>query len=137
MQLSRRDMLKLAGLGAVGAAGLTMPFGREVSGSTISTLATSKMPKPFAAKFQRQPVLTPVNEVKEKDGTLCHYYDVYARPGTANLVAGLPTPVLAYTGSLAKDSWYQGKNASAISGHVPGPIIKADKGTKIVMRMHN
>src|SRR3954469_10506127 len=98
MQLSRRDMLKLAGLGAVGAAGLTMPFGREVSGSSISTLASSKLPKPFAAGFQHQQRLSPTRRGVDHDGVDCHYYDVVARPDFAKLVSGMNTPILGYNG---------------------------------------
>ncbi|MFL6065250.1 MAG: multicopper oxidase family protein, partial [Friedmanniella sp.] len=119
MQLSRRDMLKLAGLGAVGAAGLTMPFGREVSGSSISTLASSKLPKPFAAAFYHQQRLSPTKIGVDHDGVPCHYYDVTARTGAANLVSGMPTPVLGY------------------NGRVPGPLVSVNKGTRIVMRVHN
>ena len=113
-------MLKLAGLGAVGAAGLTVPFGREVSGSTISLLPTTKMPKPFAAAFQHQKVLQPY---KTEGDT--QYYDVTSKAGTANLVSGLPTPVLGYTGNPAG------------AGQVPGPLIKVDQHTKVVLTMHN
>jgi FtsP/CotA-like multicopper oxidase with cupredoxin domain len=126
MQLSRRDMLKLAGLGAVGAAGLTLPLGREASGSTISLLPLSKMPKPYAVAFHRQQLLKPYRKAYDSDGAPVHYYDVTAKPGTANLVAGLSTPLLGYTGEPAGSG-----------GQVPGPLIKVDQGTKIVMTMHN
>ena len=124
MQLSRRDMLKLTGLGAVGAAGLTLPFGREVSGSTISLLPTSKMPKPYTQAFQRQTVLEPYRTATI-DNKPVAYYDVTAKPGSASLVAGLPTPVLGYTGN------------PGVAGQVPGPLIKVDQGTKVVLTMHN
>ena len=114
MQFSRRDMLKLAGLGAVGAAGLTLPFGREVSGSTISLLPTSKMPKPYAAAFVSPPVIQPY---KTEGDTA--YYDITARQGTARIAPTVNTPILGY------------------AGHVPGPTIKVRKQTKIVMTMHN
>ena len=114
MQLSRRDMLKLAGLGAVGAAGLTLPFGREVSGSSISQLSTSKMPKPYAATFVRPPVVQPYKTVGDTA-----YYDIKAKEGTAQIARGYNTPILGY------------------GGYVPGPTIKVRKGTKIVMTMHN
>jgi spore coat protein A len=133
MQVSRRDMLKLAGLGAVGAAGLTVPFGHEASGSAISLLPTSKMPKPYARKFVRQQVLSPYNRVQDSDGTWCHYYSVTAKQGTANLVDGLGTPVLGYTGN----SGGSGMVPAGQYGQVPGPLIKVNQGTKVVMTMHN
>ena len=57
MQVSRRDVLRVAGVAAVGAAGLSLPLGRGVSGSTISLLPTSRMPKPYAVPFVRQSLL--------------------------------------------------------------------------------
>jgi FtsP/CotA-like multicopper oxidase with cupredoxin domain len=125
MQVSRRDMLKLAGLGAVGAAGLTLPFGHEASGSAISLLPSGSMPKPYATKFAHQQVLSPYNKVRDADGQWCHYYDVTAKPGSASLVPGLTTPVLGYTGN------------AATGGQVPGPLIKVDQGTRVVLTMHN
>jgi spore coat protein A len=133
MQVSRRDMLKLAGLGAAGAAGLTIPFGHEASGSSISLLSSAKMPKPYTRKFVHQQVLKPYNKVKDKDGTWCHYYSVTAKQGTAKLVDGLGTPVLGYTGN----EYAPGLVPTGQAGQVPGPLIKVDQGTKIVMAMHN
>src|SRR3712207_3750694 len=126
MQISRRDMLKLTGLGAVGAAGLAMPLGRDVSGKSISELSDSKLPRPFAKAFQPQKRLKPYRI----DGNT-HYYSISAKRGTANLVTGLSTPVLGYVGNEA------GPGVPAAAGQVPGPLIEVDKGTKIVMTMHN
>jgi FtsP/CotA-like multicopper oxidase with cupredoxin domain len=121
MQVSRRDMLKLAGLGAVGAAGLSVPLGREVRASTISLLPTSKMPKPYAVPFVRQQVLQPYGQGVASDGSPIHYYDVTAQAATAKLVNDpyMTTPVLAY------------------NGQVPGPLISVDQGTKVRLTMHN
>src|SRR4051794_1537555 len=99
MQVSRRDMLKLAGLGAVGTVGLTLPLGGEASGSSISTLSSSRMPKPFTRSFQKQQTLEPYKKVRAVDGTWTHFYSVTAQRGTADLVAGLPTPILGYSGN--------------------------------------
>ena len=49
----------------------------------------------------------------------CHYYDVTARTGAADLVSGMPTPILGY------------------NARVPGPLVSVDQGTRIVMRVHN
>jgi FtsP/CotA-like multicopper oxidase with cupredoxin domain len=132
MQITRRDTLKLAGLGAVGAAGLTMPLGRQASGSSISTLPSSKMPRPFTRTFQRQRKLEPYKRVKATDGTWTHFYSVTAQRGTADLVTGLPTPVLGYSGNPNGPGL-----APPLTGQVPGPLISVDKGTKIVMTVHN
>src|SRR6476620_2552889 len=74
MRLSRRDMFKLGGLAAVGAAGLAIPLGNTVSGSSASLLPTSKMPKPYQAAFERVGVLAPVIG-GDAQGPI-HYYDI-------------------------------------------------------------
>ncbi|HEX8508952.1 MAG TPA: multicopper oxidase domain-containing protein [Propionibacteriaceae bacterium] len=119
MQLSRRDMLKIGGLGAVGAAGLTLPFRGEVSAKSASELPDSRMPRPFRNAFIRQPVATPYKKGEDASGRPMHYYDISAKTGTANIVSGLATPVLGY------------------NGVVPGPRIDVDQGTKIVMQLRN
>ena len=58
MRLSRRDMFKLGGLGALGAAGLAIPLGNQVSGSSASLLSDKKMPKPYQTTFGRLAVLS-------------------------------------------------------------------------------
>ncbi|HYP45696.1 MAG TPA: multicopper oxidase domain-containing protein [Propionibacteriaceae bacterium] len=119
MQLSRRDMLKLGGLGAVGAAGLTLPFRSDVSASSASLLPDSKMPVVFRNPFIRQEVLQPYKKGVDAQGQPMHFYDITAKTGTANIVPGLPTPILGY------------------AGRVPGPRIDVDQGTKIVMQIRN
>src|SRR5919107_5959340 len=133
MQLSRRDMLKLAGLGAVGAAGLTLPLGHQASGSTISLLPASKMPKPYTRTFAHQQQLRPYKKVQDSDGVWCEYYNVTAKQGTAKLVDRLDTPVLGYTGNPSGS----GLVPAGQGGQVPGPLIKVNKGTRIVMSVHN
>jgi spore coat protein A, manganese oxidase len=133
MQVSRRDMLKLAGLGAVGAAGLTLPMGHDASGSTISLLAASKMPKPYSRSFVHQQQLKPYKKLRDADGVWCEYYSVTAKQGTANLVDGLGTPVLGYTGNPGGP----GLVPAGQQGQVPGPLIKVNQGTRVVMAMHN
>src|SRR5215210_9267130 len=132
MQVSRRDMLKLAGLGAVGAAGLTLPLGHDASGSTISLLSASKMPKPYSRSFVRQQQLKPYKKLRDADGVWCEYYSVTAKQGTANLVDGLGTPVLGYTGNPDGP----GLVPAGQYGQVPGPLIKVNQGTRVVMAMH-
>jgi FtsP/CotA-like multicopper oxidase with cupredoxin domain len=125
-------MLKLAGLGAAGAAGLTIPFGHEASGSSISLLPSGKMPKPYAAKFAHQQVLKPY-KTATVNGRPVQYYSVTAKQGTAKLVDGLGTPLLGYTGNENG----RGLVPTGQAGQVPGPVIKVDQGTGIVMTLHN
>ena len=53
MKLSRRDVFKLGGLAAVGAAGLAIPLGNTVNGASASLLPAGKMPKPYQTTFGR------------------------------------------------------------------------------------
>ena len=117
MQLTRRDVFKLSGLGVLGAAGLAVPLGRTVSGSSASLLAASKMPKPFQATFGRLEVLTPVKG-SDADGPIDRY-DIVAKPGGAGIVPGFTTPVLGY------------------DGLVPAKRIDVEQGTRIALTMHN
>ena len=80
MRLSRRDMFKLGGLAAVGAAGLAIPLGNTVSGSSASLLPSSKMPKPYQAAFGRLEVLAPVI-ARWTTRARSHYYDITAKTG--------------------------------------------------------
>ncbi|MFW3172766.1 multicopper oxidase domain-containing protein [Geodermatophilus sp. CPCC 206100] len=55
--LNRRDVLKVSLAGTAAAA---LPFQAILKAATASTLASSKMPKPFVAAFKAPPVLEPV-----------------------------------------------------------------------------
>src|SRR5215210_598045 len=52
MALSRRDVLKLGALGAVGAAAGTLPFGRSVSAGNVSLLSSSNFPRVYQNAFK-------------------------------------------------------------------------------------
>ena len=119
MQFSRRDALKLGGLAAVGGAGLTLPFGRSVSGATPSLLPSRYMPVPFAAPFRRLETLKPQDSVVDADGLVTDFYDIRAVPNKARILAGLDTPILGY------------------NGLVPAQRIDVNQGTRIQMTMHN
>src|SRR6476660_9405165 len=93
MHLSRRDMFKIGGLGVLGAAGLTIPFGTTVSGSGASQLSSSKMRRPYQATFGWLEVLSPVRRGMDDQGPI-DYYDITAKPGSVGIVPGMLTPVL-------------------------------------------
>jgi FtsP/CotA-like multicopper oxidase with cupredoxin domain len=129
MSVSRRDMLKLGALGAVGAAGLSLPLGASVSTKSASRLASKNMPKPFQAEFVRQQALSPYQKGLNDEGKPVHYYSVTQRAGTANIVPGLTSPVYGYYGwDINLNRWV---------GGVPGPLIHAQQGTEVVLRMRN
>ena len=118
MRLSRRDMFKLGGLGALGAAGLAIPLGNQVSGSSASMLSDKKMPKPYQTTFGRLAVLSPIRRAVDDQGPV-DYYDITARPRAVGIVPGMLTPVLGY------------------NGVVPAQRIDVEQGTRIEMIMRN
>ena len=118
MKISRRDAMKVGGLAAVGAAGLTLPLGRTVSGETPSLLSSANFPKRFVNPFQRLGVLTPTQKLV--DGKRVDCYDITAKPGSAAILPNqLNTPVLGY------------------EGRVPANRIDVERYTPIEMRMRN
>ena len=118
MKLSRRDVFKLGGLAAVGAAGLAIPLGNTVNGASASLLPAGKMPKPYQTTFGRLEVQTPYRTEVDAQGPVA-YYDVTAKTGAVGIVPGMLTPVLGY------------------NGLVPAKRIDVEQGTRIVMTMHN
>ena len=121
-KMSRRDALKIGGLAAVGGAALAIPLGHSVSGSTPSLLPSKSMPVPYRTTFGRLGVLDKVgHEDFPADGMgPIDYYDIAAKPGSANLVPGFPaTRLLGY------------------EGLIPARRIEVNVGTRIVMKMHN
>ncbi len=131
MQLSRRDLIKIGGLGAIGAAGLALPFGREVSAGTPSLLPTKLMPKPYAVPFAAAPTAKPYKTVTDYEtGLPKHYYDIWSLKGSASILPSLSTAVLGY-------NWTETAGVAPGAGRVPGPRIEVNQGEKIVMTMHN
>lgn len=116
---SRRRMLKIGAVGAVGVGALSVPLGRAASGKSASDLATANFPRPYQATFQRPPVLQPTSSTVDGDGIRTNFYTVTEMQSTAQIVPGLTTPVWAYNGS------------------VPGPMISLDQGTRAVLKVRN
>ncbi len=119
MDVSRREALGLGALGAVGIAGLTLPLGSGsgVEAKSISTLAPKNMPKPYAAKFVKPPVL-PFRDMEDADGRY-RLYTVTEQAGTARIVPGLTTPVFGY------------------NGIAPGPTIRVPQNMRVKLRVRN
>ena len=121
--LGRRDLLKLAGLGAgVTAAGLTLPLGQ--SASTADWISTSAKPGRFT---RRLPVPVPLagTPMQDEYGEYL-LYEISEKAASAQVLdAGAPlTPIFGYAGVGAGPS-------------VPGPLIKVDQDTRVRMRVHN
>jgi FtsP/CotA-like multicopper oxidase with cupredoxin domain len=121
MELSRRDVLKVAGLGMVGAAGAAvLPWDGVLEAQTQSLLAPRDMPKPFQVRFTTPPVLRPIATRMDPDGVPVDLYSVTERPGIARILPnGLTTTIWGY------------------NGITPGPTIHATTGRRSVLRVRN
>jgi len=128
MALTRRDVLKLGGLVAVGAAGVVAPLGA----TALQAKSASLLPREkFPPRYTRPLLIPPVLQPTKQDGSPyfgadykpgqggTRYYDITARAGTAELIPGFRTPVGAY------------------DGLVPGPILSVEKGEPAVVVMRN
>ena len=121
MELNRRDMMKLGGLGVAGAAAGTMlPVGDLIRASDPSTINPALLPDPFTTRFRRPPVLRPVDRRRDADGVWTDFYELSQRMTNAKLLKG---------GRTTKMFGY--------NGHVPGPTIKATQGRRIRLRVRN
>ena len=118
MRLSRRDAMKLGGLGALGAAGLAVPLGGGVLAKSASRLDRRLMPRPYGAAFVTPPVLRPYSTGVDALGPFARY-DIRQMAGTGRFLPSLTSPVWGYMG-LA-----------------PGPTIKVAQGTRIEATMRN
>jgi spore coat protein A, manganese oxidase len=124
MTLSRREMLKVGALGLVGTAGIgglgSIPFGNTVRAAEASLLDPTLLPRPFAARFARPPVLKPVNWEYDRAGRLVRQvYEVTATEGRAEIIPGFRTRMWGY------------------NGIAPGPTIKVPQGVEVSLRVRN
>ena len=119
MTVSRRQVLLLGGLGALGAGALSFPS-REVEAKSASRLSSAEMPKPFQSAFVQPPVLQQDRVgVDPADGGPVNYYTLTQKAAMASILPRLKTPILGYNGIF------------------PGPTISLDQGTKAVLRVRN
>ena len=121
MQLRRRDVLKIGGLGAAGAVGVwgTGNYG-TVLAREASELAEADFPTPFATGFVRPPILRPTHwEYNEAGKLVKQYFHLTARETTLQILPRLTTRMWGY------------------NGLVPGPTIKVDRGVESVVRVRN
>ena len=116
MRVTRRDMFKVGGLAAAGAAGLIAPWG-AVNAGTPSLLAKGKMPQVFKATFKRLDTLAKTTKYDGYGAIDC--YNNSANVGLADIVPGMKTPVMGY------------------QGVVPGRKISVEQGTRVQMWIHN
>lgn len=120
MTITRRQVLLLGGIGAVGAAGaLWLPNG-TVDAKSISVLPSSEMPRPFQTALVLPPVLQPTaSSIDPVDGAPVNYFTVTELAASAAILPRLKTPILGYNGVF------------------PGPTISVEQGSKTVLRVRN
>ena len=117
---SRREVLKISGLGALGAVGLSAitGVGEASSSGTTSKLAPKNTPVPFTGIFQRPPELKPYATGVDGQGPF-EKFAVTARLGQLPILPGLLTTVAGYNGLF------------------PGPTIRTRLGTRAEVRIRN
>jgi len=117
---SRREVLKISGLGALGAVGLSAitGVGEASSSGTTSKLAPRNTPVPFVGVFLRPPELKPYATGVDAEGPF-EQFAVTARLGQLPILPGLLTTVAGYNGLF------------------PGPTIRARLGTRAEVRIRN
>jgi spore coat protein A len=110
--LNRRDLLKVS---LFGAAALTIPWESRLFAKSASRIASSKLPKPYTVPFAVPPVLAPSTDPV----TGRQYFRVEQKSFVGEILPGVKTEMWGY------------------NGLVPGPTIKARRGTPIVVRQIN
>jgi FtsP/CotA-like multicopper oxidase with cupredoxin domain len=121
MKVSRRDVLKIGGLGVIGAFGAAaLPKGAMLGAQVVPRLAPKDMPVPFRTPFTAGPVLRPDAITRAADGAMVEHYSCIERPGIAHILPnGQPTTFWGY------------------NGVVPGPTIKIQHDHRAVFRVRN
>lgn len=121
--LRRRDVLKLTGLGAgVTVAGVTIPLGQSIS--TADWISTSAKPARFARPLLVPQPLSPTLMYDTYGDYLM--YEITEEAGSAQILdSSAPrTPVVGYS-------------AGGAGVTVPGPLIKVDQNTRVLLRVTN
>ena len=118
MSVSRRDLIKIGGLGIIGAGLVTVPIS-TVSAKSASQLKSSDMPRPYAAAFVRPPVLTPQSISTDPDGAKVNHYRITMRQAAAQILPRKTTNILGFNGIF------------------PGPTIELEQGTRSMVHMRN
>jgi FtsP/CotA-like multicopper oxidase with cupredoxin domain len=119
VKATRRDVLKIGGLGALGALGVTsLPLGSGLAAKERSSLPAALM-QPFRARFAKPPFLRPYRTARDTDGELVDFFTVTERAGRVQIFPGLTTTVFGY------------------DGIAPGPTLKTMKGRRAVLRVRN
>jgi len=109
MELTRRDAIKL---GFVGGAALLVPI--DGVARTALSKPLRNLPRPFRVDLPIPQVLTP-----ERSTATTDFFRLTLKPGTADILPGLKTPIWGYNGIF------------------PGPTLVASRGRRVVIEHAN
>ena len=115
-RISRRDLLRVLG-GAAAATGVGLPLISGIAGaSSTGTLVPSRLPlpRPFQRPLPIPPTPLPVSTAGGVDR-----YEIVQRPGTAEMLPGVATPIWGY------------------DGRFPGPTLRTRSGRPVVVHHRN
>jgi spore coat protein A len=121
--MTRRDLLRLFGGGAV-ALGVGVPFLSGVRGSTSTgTLLTSRvpLPEPYTLPLSIPPVLAPVRSDATGD-----YYELVQRAARVELLPGVPSEIWGYNGIFPGPTIVSRADRPTIVRHrneLPVPVV--------------
>jgi spore coat protein A, manganese oxidase len=119
MSATRRDVLRIGGLAALGVAGaVSLLWAANLGATSVSTLDPSRL-QPFRTKFARPRVVRPYKSSRDRDGQWVDHYELAMRRTRVQVLPGLTT------------------TAYGCSGHVPGPTVKVRRGRRSVIRFRN
>ncbi len=118
---TRRTVLKLSALGALGVAGVRLGDTSAAADVKGGRRTRSHTPVPYAGVFARPPELVPyATGFDDGDPTRPYArYAVTAQLGQAHILPGLTTTVAGYNGIF------------------PGPTVRARQGTRAEVRISN
>jgi spore coat protein A, manganese oxidase len=117
---TRREVLRIGGLGVLGAAGAAaLPYGAGLGAKDASSLPESRMPQPFRTRFVRPGFARPYRSFRDRHGEWVDLFELKMRHGWADMVPGMRARVFGY------------------DGQVPGPIIRVRRGRRSIIRFRN
>jgi FtsP/CotA-like multicopper oxidase with cupredoxin domain len=119
MDISRRNVLQLGGLGALAVGGMTLPLSNAVVAKSASALDASLLPTPYRRQFAIPPVLNPSETGEDEFGKYATYI-INQQPAMAQV---LPS------GQMMHGFGY--------NGSIPGPTLHAEHGVRVVAKVRN
>ena len=119
MEISRRNVLQLGGLGALAVGGLSLPLSNAVVAKSASLLDDDLLPLPYRRPFAFPPVLAPSETGEDEFGRYATYI-INEQPATAQV---LPSGQMLF--------------GFGYDGSIPGPTIHAERGVRVVAKVRN